>query len=189
VSGVRSPLFGKRTEVLLCCVACSFQEEPIALAPSIHIICFGNLLSGDDGFGIHVYHRLLLETFPTEVKIFDAGLMGLSALSLFDDCDVAVVIDAVLSQGDIGHVHTLPLSAFRSPVDAFSAHALDLHHLFHLLPVLHDGTPPKTLVIGAEIEPPSGTFSMALSVKLVPAVEAAVVEIKKVLQEYLPACL
>jgi hydrogenase maturation protease len=64
-----------------------------------HILCFGNPLHGDDGFGPAVHERLAELPLPKTLRLFDAGTPGLAALALFHDCDEAIVVDA-LAPGD-----------------------------------------------------------------------------------------
>ena len=144
---------------------------------TVHVLCFGNLLQGDDGFGIHVYTRLCAEPWPPGVRVFDAGISGLSALAHFEGCERAVIVDALadFGEGKEGRLHRLTLSELAPPVDAFSAHAVDLAHVFHVLPILFaDRLPPEIVVIGAEIKKLTGQFSMDLSPRLAKAVERAV---------------
>jgi hydrogenase maturation protease len=147
----------------------------------VHILCFGNLIAGDDGFGIHVCERLRAQV-PTapglDIAVVDAGLLGFSALSHFEGCDVVLVVDALAFDGEAGRVHRLTLSDVAAPREAFSAHALDLNHLFHVLPILFEGrSVPRVVIIGAEIMPPSATYGMALSPEVSAAVEPAVATI------------
>jgi hydrogenase maturation protease len=61
-----------------------------------HIICFGNLLLGDDGFGIHVFRRLKEGwVLPRHVRVFEGGVAGLQALPYFENCRKAIVVDAL----------------------------------------------------------------------------------------------
>lgn len=144
----------------------------------VHVICFGNLLSGDDGFGIHVHQRLRARPLLGNgllVELFDAGLSGMAALAHFEDCDVAIVVDALAFAGDEGRVERLSLSELALPREAFSAHALDLNHLLHVLPIVFEGRrQPEVIVVGAQIRPPGPGFSMELSETLARAVHDAV---------------
>jgi hydrogenase maturation protease len=143
----------------------------------VHILCFGNLIAGDDGFGIHVCARLRAQV-PTapglDIAVVDAGLLGFSALSHFEHCDVVLVVDALAYGGKAGRVHRLDLRDVAAPREAFSAHALDLNHLFHVLPILFEGrSAPRVVIIGAEITPPDGTYAMTLSPEVSAAIEPA----------------
>jgi hydrogenase maturation protease len=133
-----------------------------------HVICFGNLLQGDDGLGIHVYERLRERVFgdmaPAGSRLFDGGITGLGALSFFEDCDHVLIIDALSYRGDEGAVHEFGLHEVSAPAEVFSAHQLDVNHLIHVLPILFEGrAAPAVTVLGAEIRPSTGAFSMALS--------------------------
>jgi hydrogenase maturation protease len=141
----------------------------------MHVVCFGSLVQGDDGFGVHVHRRLVEQAWPAEIRLFDASTLGLGALSLFDECDVAVVVDALDSRGNPGRLHRLLLEELAPPLETFSAHAMDLAHLFYVLPIVFAGRAmPEIVIVGAEIELPSGTFSLSLSPPLVAAADEAV---------------
>jgi hydrogenase maturation protease len=142
--------------------------------PRVHIVCFGNLLAGDDGFGLHV-HRALAHALPAhdnlELALFDGGLMGFAALTYFEECELVIAVDALAFSAEEGRIQRLLLTELSAPREAFSAHALDLVHLFHVLPIVFEGRlAPEVVIIGAEIHPPRGDFSMELS----PAVAAAI---------------
>jgi hydrogenase maturation protease/hydrogenase 3 maturation protease len=143
-------------------------------APRTHIICFGNLLQGDDGFSIHVLNRLREVDLPSHTKAFDGGITGLSALSFFEDCERAIVVDALGFDGEVGRIKRLSLVDIDAPEVAFSAHQLDVNHLFHVLPILFEGrTAPEVTIVGAEIGPCNGSFSMDLSPDIERAKEQA----------------
>lgn len=151
----------------------------------IHVVCFGSLVQGDDGFGVHVHRRLVEQAWLSEmgaaedVHLFDGSTLGLGALSLFDECDRAIVVDALESRGSPGSVHRLRLEDLAPPLETFSAHAMDLSHLFYVLPIVFAGRAmPEVVIVGAEIGRPSGTFSMSLSPPLAVAVDEAVTAIR-----------
>lgn len=56
----------------------------------------GNLLRGDDGFGVLVAHRLALTRPPDGVRVLDIGIGGIHLVQeLLTPVDALVVIDAV----------------------------------------------------------------------------------------------
>jgi hydrogenase maturation protease len=120
----------------------------------LHIVCFGNLWHGDDGIGIHVFHRLgETRRLPPHVKIFDAGVAGLSALEYFEDCSKALVVDAMRGSGQIGSAHRLRLEDLDQPKRRSSMHSLGVNDLSAVLPIVFEGrTMPEVIVIGAEID-------------------------------------
>jgi hydrogenase maturation protease len=119
----------------------------------VHVVCFGNVWQGDDGFGIHVFRRLCERpSLPPQVKVFEAGIVGLSALAYLDDCRKAVIVDAMKTGGPIGSVQRLSLADFDLPDQEFSLHSVGVNHLLTLLPVVFEGrTLPEVVIIGAEI--------------------------------------
>jgi hydrogenase maturation protease len=56
----------------------------------------GNLLRGDDGFGVVVAHQLLEQGVPAGVRVLDVGIGGIHLVQeLLDPVDALVVVDAV----------------------------------------------------------------------------------------------
>lgn len=56
----------------------------------------GNLLRGDDGFGVKVVHALARREAPAGVLVMDVGIGGIHLVQeLFEATDALVVVDAV----------------------------------------------------------------------------------------------
>lgn len=56
----------------------------------------GNVLRGDDGFGVAVAHRLLERNVPEGVEVLDIGIGGIHLVQeLLAGADALVVVDAV----------------------------------------------------------------------------------------------
>ncbi|MEO5576007.1 MAG: hydrogenase maturation protease [Gaiellaceae bacterium] len=56
----------------------------------------GNVLRGDDGFGVAVVQRLLEQRVPEAVQVLDIGIGGIHLVQeLFAGADALVVVDAV----------------------------------------------------------------------------------------------
>lgn len=56
----------------------------------------GNVLWGDDGFGVEVVQRLQSEELPQQVRVVETGTGGINLVQdLMDPVDALVVIDAV----------------------------------------------------------------------------------------------
>jgi hydrogenase maturation protease len=142
----------------------------------IHVICFGNLWQGDDGFGIRVFQRLRSRReWPAHVKVFEAGTAGLAALGYFEGCRKAVIVDALKIGGAPGRVHRLALDEIDVPDVAYSLHQLGVNHLLAAMTVAFAGRDmPEVVVIGAEtgeINPFTSRLSAALEAALEPVVE------------------
>ena len=69
----------------------------------------GNVLRGDDGFGVEVARRLVDEkALPTEVTVIEVGIGGIHLVQeLMAGFDALVVIDAVERRSAPGTVHLL----------------------------------------------------------------------------------
>jgi hydrogenase maturation protease len=139
-----------------------------------HVVCFGNALHGDDGFGMHVYRRLQDEAVP----VFDGGTAGLDALWCFEGCTRAVIVDAVRTGGTVGTLHRLAGSDLERCGGEFSLHELGIPSLLAALAAVSP-EPPEVVVIGAEV----GEIS-PFTDRLSPPLEAAVPEaVRLVLRE------
>ena len=136
----------------------------------IHVVCFGNLWQGDDGFGIRVFERLRgRRDRPPHVKVFEAGTAGLAALGYFEGCRKAVIVDALKTGGAPGRVRRLALDEIEVPGEAYSLHQLGVNHLLAAMPGAFAGRDvPEVVVIGAEV----GEID-AFTDRLSPALEAA----------------
>lgn len=135
-----------------------------------HILCFGNPLHGDDGFGPEVYRRLAALPCPADLRLFDAGTPGLSALSLFQDCDEVVIVDTSAPRGQPGRLSQPPfdiIAAETVPV----GHGIGVGYLLRALSALPEPLPRIRIVAAeaADITP----FRPGLSPALNSAVDAA----------------
>lgn len=58
--------------------------------------CFGNVLRGDDGFGVAVAERLLAGGVPGDVRVLEIGIAGIHLVQeLLDPVDALVIVDAL----------------------------------------------------------------------------------------------
>lgn len=72
----------------------------------IGIVGIGNLICGDEGFGVHTV-RYLEEhyVFPDNVIVQDAGTAGIYLAPLLEECDPVFVIDVVDIDAEPGSMH------------------------------------------------------------------------------------
>ena len=145
--------------------------------PRILVAGVGNVLNGDDGFGVELAWRLAKRPLPAGVKVIETGIGGMTLVQeLMLGYDAVLLLDAHQGGGPAGTVRvlepTLPdlsgLDAhavrdyfsdthFATPMRALSL----LEHLGHL--------PPRVAVIGcepAETRPMSLGLSAAVSAAL-----------------------
>lgn len=142
-----------------------------------HLICFGNELHGDDGFGAVVYQRLLALGAPPGWLLFETGSRGLDALALFDGCEQAIIVDAAAPAGCPGRL-IQPKAADIETSAAVDVHGAGVGYLLRALAVLDRR--PQLRVIAAEMTELT-SFQPGLS----PAVEQAVERVIPILRRWM----
>ena len=98
-------------------------------ASSVLVACVGNILLGDDGFGVAVARRLERRAWPAGVDIREFGIRGIDFLyALLDGYAAAILVDAVPRGGRAGSLYVLapepPSTGDACPL-ALDAHRLD----------------------------------------------------------------
>ena len=141
---------------------------------------FGNVLRGDDGFGVEVVRRLQVdENPPAGTELLEVGTGGIAlAQALLTPYERLVVVDAMKRGGEPGTVYVLrveSVEALRS-VDmhmAVPSRALGLAQAIGALP-------PQIFMVGCE---PADVdeLGMSLSAPVQDAVGYAVQEIRRLL--------
>lgn len=158
------------------------RGDALASPPKILILGVGNLLLGDDGFGVHLINALHDTPFPPNVQLLEAGTVSHQLIPLFREIDHLIVID-VVEAGDV------PGSIFRfSPDDMqFPSEQKASLHQISLIDVLRmaelTGGKPKTVILGVQPRDVS-SWSLELSDELkavIPKVKDLIVEeLKKI---------
>jgi hydrogenase maturation protease len=93
------------------------------------ILGIGNVLMGDEGVGVHAAIRLQREEWPDGVTVIDGGTGGFHLLSLLQDYEPVVMIDATADGRAPGTVRVLrPRFASDFP-PSLSAHDIGLRDL------------------------------------------------------------
>jgi len=146
-----------------------------------HIVCFGNELHGDDGFGIRVYAQLCRLTWPKDVEVFNAGIAGLNALRFLEDCCQVILVDALANFGNIGEVFLLRPEDLADRPEQLTGHGLGIPYLLEALKVIREPQ-PDILIVGVEIAAVN-PFSPGLSDKTERAVPQTVQLIRGLLSE------
>ena len=127
------------------------------------ILGLGNLLLGDEGFGIHALKTIQAKlSVSDEVEYIDGGVMGLELLPVVESCRYLLVLDAIdakkppgtlielekanipllgashLSEHQIGFQEVLGMARWRDALPDY----------MHLI-----GVQPSSLVIGVDLSP------------------------------------
>jgi hydrogenase maturation protease len=137
-----------------------------------HIVCFGNDLHGDDGFGGRIYAQLSQLMWPKDVELFNAGIAGLNALRFLEECRQVILVDALANFGSVGEVFLLRPDDLADRPEQLTGHGLGLPYLLEALKVIRDPL-PDILIVGVEIAAVS-SFSPGLSDKTEQAVAKTV---------------
>lgn len=80
---------------------------------------FGNVLCGDDGFGVEVIRRLERDGVDDGVRLLEAGIGGFHlAQELFETCDRLVIVDATRRGGAPGSLYLSEVTGVQLRPDA-----------------------------------------------------------------------
>lgn len=146
----------------------------------------GNVLRGDDAFGVEVANFLLARQNPPEVSVVETGIAGIQLVQdLQEGFDAVIVVDTVDRDREPGTVMTIDY------------HVIDVHELDHntkydLLADMHLATPERSLMVARAIGvlPPivrmvgvqpvdADTMHLGMSDVVEEAVEVAVAEVDR----------
>jgi len=115
----------------------------------------GNVLRGDDGFGIEVLNELQRTLSVDGVEFFESGIAGISLVQkLMDGFDALIIIDALDRGGAPGQVYVLEPDAESLKTPPSTHEATDLHQADPEV-VLRMATalnvlPPRAWIVGCQ---------------------------------------
>jgi hydrogenase maturation protease len=142
------------------------------------VLGVGNYLLGDEGVGVHAVRKLEEAGVPTGVTVLDGGTGGFHLLSLFQDHDPIILIDATMDGAPAGTVRLLqPKFASEFP-RTLSAHDIGLRDLLESAALL--GPLPTLYLITVSIDQ-----IQSMSIDLSPRVKAAIPEAVRAAREIL----
>lgn len=141
----------------------------------MHIICFGNDLHGDDGFGLRVFEQLSKLSWPEHVQVFNAGIAGLNAMRFFEHCREVILVDALRNFTKVGKVSLLSANEIMAQ-QANNAHALGIAYLLQAVQVMLNPL-PEIRIVGVEI-PAISVFRYGLSAEVEQAIPETVAVIR-----------
>jgi hydrogenase maturation protease len=140
----------------------------------------GNVLLGDDGFGVEVARRLGAGPLPDGVRAVDFGVRGLHlAYELLEPYESVIVVDAVARGARPGTIFVLePDDTELGEVDVPDAHGLHPAAVLRVARAL-GATLDRVRVVGCEPEDTSERIGLS------PAVERAVGRAVRIVQDLL----
>ena len=162
--------------------------------PRILVAGMGNVLRGDDGFGVEVARRLIVEGgLPSNVTVIEVGTGGISLVQELmspSRYDVLLLVDATERQGEAGQVYLLEaevpeLEDF--PEEVRRDFLADMHYavpsralvLARALGVL----PRRTMIVGCQPDEVD-EFAIGLSEPVVTGVGEAVEQVRSLVAEW-----
>lgn len=141
---------------------------------------FGNVLRGDDGFGVEVVRRLQVDENPPDgAELLEVGTGGIAlAQALMTPYERLVIVDAMKRGGKPGTVYVLRVES----VDALRS--VDMHMAVPSkalgLALAMGALPPQVFMVGCE-PGEVDELEMTLSAPVHDAVDYAVQEIRRLL--------
>jgi len=146
------------------------------------ILGIGNVLMGDEGVGVHAAARLSRQAWPEGVTVIDGGTGGFHLLSLLQDYEPVVMIDATSDGRAPGTVGVLrPRFASDFP-PSLSAHDIGLRDLVETTALL--GHLPDLHLVTVSIDEIS-PMSLALSPAVAQSVPRVIDTVRAIVAGYL----
>ena len=142
------------------------------------VLGIGNLLMGDEGIGVHAVREMELLRLPEHVQILDGGTGGFHLLSLFQEFDPIIVIDATMDDQPEGHVQLRrPKYASEFP-RTLSAHDIGFRDLLESATLL--GPLPELFLVTVSIKTLQG-LSTELSPQIKDSIPAVIQTVQGIL--------
>ena len=156
-------------------------DRPEEKARPVLVLGVGNVLLGDEGAGVHAVRRLERETWPPHVTLLDGGTGGFHLLSLFQDFERIVLVDATMNGQPPGTVRVIrPRFASDYP-KTLSAHDIGLKDLVESAALL--GHAPEVVLIVVSVK----TLPEGLHAELSPEVASSLRRVAELVREAIGA--
>lgn len=162
--------------------------------PRVLIVGVGNVLHGDDGFGVEVAHRLSASDLPAGVTVAETGIGGIHLVhELMAGYDALVVVDAV----DHGRP---PGTVLVIEPDVLDVEELPVEQRHDLMADMHLATPESALMVARAVgvlpaqtiivgcQPVEiNTLGIGLTDRVTDSVDVAIREILRCVSEFVPS--
>lgn len=150
--------------------------------PRRTVLCFGNELHGDDGFGPAVGRALAESGLPPGWALQSVGTRGLDALALLQGCQVALLVDAEAPAGQPGRLRERRADAIASEASVVG-HGMGLGFVLRALQALPVADRLEVLRLLTAEMAEVRSFQLALSPAVADAVEPAAQRLRHWMQE------
>lgn len=112
------------------------------------VLGLGNLLLGDEGFGVHVVRRLREMELPPNVRVEEGGVGSFNLLGLLEGVERLIVVDAMMLTSPPGELHLLrPQDVTEPGKHILSFHQVGVLELVRMCSLL--GHEPETVFVVA----------------------------------------
>jgi hydrogenase maturation protease len=127
------------------------------------VLGLGNILMGDEGFGVHVARRLKEIELPDGVRVEEGGVGGFNLLGLLEGVEQLIVVDVMILPSPPGELRLLePEPGIAEPgkviLSFHQVGVLDLMQMWGLIgkepEVKFLVTQPKSMELGDGLSPP-----------------------------------
>jgi hydrogenase maturation protease len=151
--------------------------RPLASPRTVLVLGVGNVLLGDEGAGVHAVRSMEAEAWPSHVTLLDGGTGGFHLLSLFEEFDRIVLVDATMDGQPPGTVRLIrPRFASDYP-RTLSAHDIGLKDLVESAALL--GLKPEVVLVTVSVT----TLPEGLDADLGPEVAGALTRVAALVRE------
>ena len=152
------------------------------MAPSVDnmmtlVLGLGNVLLGDEGFGVHVVRQLQTCELPDDVRVVEGGVGGFSLLGYLEGVKRLIIVDVMMHESPPGQLLLLmPGTKLEEPGKRLmSCHQIGVLELLKMWSLI--GKEPEVYLLVTR--PESLEWSTELSLPLQTACAEAVEVIKK----------
>lgn len=138
------------------------------------ILGLGNLLLGDEGFGIHVIRRLKEAELPQHVNVVEGGVGGFNLLGHLEGVRRLLVVDVMMMESPPGEIHLLKQKPEEPGKTVLSFHQVGVLELIKMWRLL--GYAPEITFVVTRPE------RMEWNTELSPLLQSAVDEASELIQ-------
>lgn len=147
------------------------------------VLGIGNIIMGDEGFGLHVIRRLKEIGMPENIILEEGGVGGFDLLGVLQGIEKLVVVDIMMLPLPPGEIKVFePGNPPKEPGKAIvSFHQIGVLELVNMWSMMGNEEPEVTFVVTC---PQTIDWGTELSQALKPAVEKAADTIKNLCADY-----
>ncbi len=140
-----------------------------AKSKGILILGVGNFLMGDEGVGVHLAQRMEEMDLPPYVDVLDGGTAGFFLMSVFDEYDTVIFVDATMDGRPAGTIRVLEPKFASDFPKSLSVHDVGLKDMVETLYLIKENSMPKLYLLTISVE---GIQPMTTA--MTPAVEQSI---------------